>query len=96
MQKPPITEFILLEGVSTLSVGLLETPMSIRDDPGLPQRSNQHKKPLVKKGQILGKIFITTGAVNPLISRPRKITSDLRRFLPNLIFGMHMEHFRLA
>ena len=38
-----------MEGVSTLSVGLLETPMSIRDDPGLPQRSNQHKKPLVKK-----------------------------------------------
>ena len=44
-----------MEGVSTLSVGLRETPMSIRDDPGLPQRSNQHKKPLVKKGQILGK-----------------------------------------
>ena len=38
-----------MAGVSTLSVGLLETPMSIRDDPGLPQRSNQHKKPLVKK-----------------------------------------------
>ena len=38
-------------GVSTLSVGLMETPMSIRDDPGLTQRTNQKKNPHVKKSE---------------------------------------------